>query len=244
MSKNVLIAGKDLPACADFASSLVLGGNNVALASSAESGSDYIPEGLSVIEWNKGSSVSARSVVLQAETKNGFCDDFIFYFDSAFFASKFKNFSNEICAQACDEMITSFQYLTIEALNRIQQHKTKSRLVFILKSQPSCRDTALSPNLKSIVENPSSPLVAAAEAAFANFAENVAVLSAADENLHVLLVSGDEGNEVMQKDSVFASWLNSYIDSCDNLKNKPGLKVAVNWVKAGAKNPGGFALFK
>ena len=86
--------------------------------------------------------------------------------------------------------------------------------------------------------------MAAAEAAFANFAENVAVLSAADENLHVLLVSGDEGNEVMQKDSVFASWLNSYIDSCDNLKNKPGLKVAVNWVKAGAKNPGGFALFK
>lgn len=244
MSKNVLIAGKDLPAVADFANGLVLSGNNVALASSESAGQEYIPEGLTLIAWNKCSAVSARSVVIQSETKNGYTDDFIFYFDSAYFAAKYKNFSNELCAQACDEMISSFQYLTLEALARIEQHKTKSRLVFVLKSQPNCKDVALSPNLKSVVENPSNPFVAAGEAAFANFAENIAVLSAADENLQVLLVSGDEANETMQKDSGFASWLNSYIDSCDQLKNKPGLKVSVNWIKAGSKNPGGFSLFK
>lgn len=244
MSKNVLIAGKELPAVADFANGIVLCENNVALAVSDDSDQTDAPAGLSLVKWNKGSSVAARSVIIQAETKTGFADDFILYFDAPYFAAKYSSFSNEVTAQACDEMISSFQYLAIEALSRIEQHKTKSRIIFVLKTQPSCKDVALQPNLKSIVENPSNPFVAGAEAAFATFAENVAVLSAADENLQVLLVAGDETNETMQKDSTFASWLNSYIVASDELKSKPSVKAAVNWVKAGSKNPGGFSLFK
>lgn len=244
MSKNVLIAGKDLPAAADFANGMLLADNNVALAVNSEDEQNEVPAGVKAVNWNKSSAVSARSVIIQAETKTGFIDDFILYFDSAFFASKFKDFSNEVCARSADEMISSFQYLALEALNRIQQHKTKSRIIFVLKSQPSCKDVALSPNLKSSVENPSNPFVAASEAAFATFAENTAVLSSTDQNLQVLLVTGDETNETMQKDSDFASWLNSYINASDELKNKPSLKASVNWVKAGAKNPGGFSLFK
>ena len=113
-----------------------------------------------------------------------------------------------------------------------------------MKAQPSVKDVVLSPNLKSLVQNPSNAFVAAGEAAFATFAENVAAASAEDENLSVLLVAGDDQNEVMRNDSSFSSWLNGYISACDELKNKPSAKNSASWVKAGSKNPGGFSLFK
>ena len=117
-------------------------------------------------------------------------------------------------------------------------------MIFVLKAQPSLKDVVLSPSLRASVQNPSSPFVAAGEAAFATFAENLAIVSGDDENLSVLLVSGDEQNEVMQKDSTFAQWLMNYILASDELKNKPSVKQAASWVKAGAKNPGGFSLFR
>lgn len=249
MGKNIFIAGKELPGVAGFAEGFVLKENNVVLALSAEpedSGmsADSGVSGVKKIEWRRGSGVAARSAVIQAESEIGFIDDFILYYDSAFYSSVFDEFSTEYCAKACDSLVSSFQFLALEIMARVKQHKSRSRIVFALKAQPSVKDVILSPNLKSLVQNPSNAFVAAGEAAFATFAENVAAVSAEDENLSVLLVAGDDQNEVMRNDSSFSSWLNGYISACDELKNKPSAKNSASWVKAGSKNPGGFSLFK
>lgn len=243
MGKNVFIAGKELSSLADFAEGFVLGENNVAVAVSDESEGN-VSSSIKVVNWNRGSGVAARSAVIQAETAIGYADDYILYYDSPYFASVFNGFSTENCAEACDVLVSSFQFLALEIINRIKQRKQKSRLVFILKAQPNYKDVVLSPGIKSVVENPSNPFVAAGEAAFATFAENISIMAGDDENLSILLVSGDLQNEVMRKDSVFASWLNGYLDASDELKGKPSVKSIVNWVKAGSKNPGGFSLFR
>ncbi len=242
MGKNILIAGKELPAVADFADGFVIKENNVALALSDEE--KNAPSGVKVIGWRRGSGVAARAALIQAETELGFIDDFILYYDSAFYSEVFNDFSTENCAESCDSLISSYQFLALEVINRVKQHKSKSRIVFALKAQPSEKDVILSPNLKSFVQNPSNAFVAAGEAAFATFAENVAASSVYDENLSVLLVAGDDQNEVMHKDSSFASWLNGYILALDEMKTKNSAKNITNWVKAGAKNPSGFSLFK
>lgn len=242
MGKNIFIAGKELPAVADFADGFVIKENNVVLALSGEE--KNAPSGVKVIGWRRGSGVSARTSLIQAETELGFIDDFILYYDSAFYSEMFDNFSTENCAESCDTLISSYQFLALEIMNRVKQHKSKSRIVFALKAQPSEKDIILSPNLKTFVKNPSNAFVAAGEAAFATFAENVAASSVADENLSILLVAGDDQNEVMRRDSLFSSWLNGYILALDEMKNKNSAKSVTNWVKAGAKNPGGFSLFK
>lgn len=243
MSKNIFIAGKKLPEVSSFADGFVLGENNVIVADPDDSKQE-IPSGIKTVSWNRGSGVSARSAVIQSEAIMGFADDFILYFDSAYFASELKDFSIENCSECCDILISSYQFLALEILNRIKQRRSKSRVIFILKSQPDIKDAVLSPNLRNIASEPSNPFVAAGEAAFATFAENFAVLSGEEENLSVLLISGDNQNEVMMKDSSLASWLLDYIKASDELKNKPSVKNSVNWIKAGAKAPGGFSLFK
>ena len=242
MGKNIFIAGKELPAVADFADGFVIKENNVALALSGEE--KNAPSGVKVIDWRRGSGVAARTALIQAETEFGFIDDFILYYDSAFYSEIFRDFSTENCAESCDTLISSFQFLALEIINRVKQHKSKARIVFALKAQPSEKDVALSPNLKGFVQNPSNAFVAAGEAAFATFAENVAASSVEDENLSVLLVAGDDQSEVMHKDSSFSAWLNGYILALDEMKSKTSAKTITAWVKAGAKNPGGFSLFK
>ncbi len=242
MGKNIFIAGKELPAVADFADGFVIKENNVALALSGEE--KNAPSGVKVIDWRRGSGVAARAALIQAETELGFIDDFILYYDSAFYSEIFRDFSTENCAESCDTLISSYQFLALEIMNRVKQHKSKARIVFALKAQPSEKDVALSPNLKGFVQNPSNAFVAAGEAAFATFAENVAAYSVDDENLSVLLVAGDDQSEVMHKDSSFSAWLNGYILALDEMKSKNSAKTITAWVKAGAKNPGGFSLFK
>lgn len=242
MGKNIFIAGKELPAVADFADGFVIKENNVALALSSEE--KNAPSGVKVIDWRRGSGVAARTALIQAETELGFIDDFILYYDSAFYSEIFNSFSTENCAESCDTLISSFQFLALEIINRVKQHKSKARIVFTLKAQPSEKDVVLSPNLRNFVQNPSNAFVAAGEAAFATFAENVAASSVEDENLSVLLVAGDDQNEVMHKDSTFASWLDGYILALDEMKSKNSAKNVTSWVKVGAKTPGGFSLFK
>ncbi len=248
MGKNIFIAGKELPFAADFADGFAIKENNVVLAVSNEdensSSGSFGGSGVKVVELRRGSGVAARSAVIQAETELGFIDDFILYYDSSFYSSVYEDCSTQNCAEACDALISSYQFLALEIIGRVNQRKSKARIVFALKAQPSEKDVILSPNLKTFVQNPSNAFVAAGEAAFATFAENIAAASIDNENLSVLLVAGDDQNETMHKDSSFASWLDGYISACDELKSKPSAKNITSWVKAGAKNPGGFSFFK
>ena len=96
--------------------------------------------------------------------------------------------------------------------------------------------------LKKMNITPSNPIVSAAEAAFATFAENFAAQELNSEDVSVLLITGDQQNETMADDLNLGSWLKDYINSLDQLKK--GIPKSTNWIKAGAKASGGFSLFK
>ena len=245
MSKTILIAGKDFPESESFAEKLALGEFSVAVSTSSaanqEEGSQA-SSGISVLTWNRDSAISARSLLIQAETANGFTDNYILYFDAEYFTSKYESCSPEICARACDNMILGFQYLTLEILNRIKQHKTNAKLIFLLKTHPTYHEVLHSSALKKMNLTPANPIVAASEAAFATFAENVAAMENENEFASILLISGDQANETSKNDDALGSWLKDYIIACDQLKK--GIPKSTSWVKAGSKAPGGFALFR
>lgn len=243
MSKKILIVGKDLASTRDFAEAFSLSDCSVAVAEDSSKNS-VAASSVSVVTWNKVSSVSARSLIIQTETSIGFVDDYILYFDSPLFASEYSSFSADNCQKSCDEMIAAFQYFAIEAINRIEKRNVPGRLIFIVKTHPSMKDFLQSPSVKNMVSIPANPFVAAGEAAFANFAENVAAMEIERENVSVLLVSGDSQNETMQNSSSMASWLCDYINALDNQKSKGSGKNSVSWVKAGAKMPGSFPFFR
>ncbi len=244
MAKNILIAGKELPSIAEFADSFALSGNNVVVADENGESKGLSSKDIKVLTWNKCSAVAARALILQAESLIGVPDRFIFYFDAEYFARKFSSFSLDACSYANDSMVLGFQYLVMEVLNRIQQHGSKATIVFILKPVASLRDAILNPVLKSTGIDIANPLVAAAEAAFATFAESIAAMQFNNENVQVLLVSGDENNEILKKDSSLSQWLDFYIEAALLAKHKPSAKNALAWVKAGSKNPSSFSLFR
>lgn len=240
MEKNILIAGKDLPSCSDFADEFALNGFNVAVTGNPEDSKSLSSSEIKIISWNKSSAISARSLIIQAETLNNTTTEAILYFDAPLFTSKFSNLSTDLCAPACDSMILGFQYLTLELLTRIKQHKTKTRIIFILKTQPTLCDINKSNTLKRIVDSPANTLVASAEAAFATFTENISTQLLTDEYAFPLLITGDTQNETMQKDSNLASWLKNYIELLDSKKTE---QKTASWIKAGTKPSIAFSLF-
>ena len=248
MSKTILIAGKNYPEAEDFAEKFALGEFTVALSTgsdtrkSSEDENQSAASGISLVNWNRDSAISARSLIIQTETLNGFTDNYILYFDASYFASKYENCSSEICARAMDNMLLGFQYLTLEILNRIRQHKSPCKMIFLLKSHPTFHEVLHSSALKKMNIRPANPLVASAEAAFATFAENIAAMEAENEYASIILISGDQTNETCKNDESLGLWLKDYIIALDQLKK--GVPKSTSWVKAGAKAPGGFALFR
>lgn len=239
MGKNILIAGKDVPSCTDFAEKLSLSGCNVVVAVSSDTKESRLSSEIKTVLWNKSSAISARSVIIQAETFHTFTDDAILYFDAPQFASQFSSLATDICAPAFDAMILGFQYMTLELINRTEQHKSKSRIIFILKTHPTMADSDRS--AKRILSAPANAIVASAEAAFATFAENIAAHVSESQYSSVLLVTGDSQNETMQKDSSLAEWLNGYVEILDE---KKGGQKSSAWIKAGAKASSGFSIFR
>ena len=243
MEQNILIAGKNLPESVDLAESFALQGFDVIITGRQEEKKLLQNSNIQVAPWNKTSAVSARSFVIQSEIASGKLDNALLYFDAPMFASQFTSFSIEESPRALDEMVSGFQYLAIELLTRFEQHRTKAKLIFAIKTHPSVNDVLHSQNLKSSISGPANPFVAAAEASFATFAENVAALYGDKENITILLVTGNSQSEIMKKDSTFASWLSNYIFQVDGLKRKIDAKHSAKWIKAGAKNPGAFPFF-
>lgn len=240
MSKNILIAGKDFPDSQEFVKKFELSDFNIVV--SGETPEEDSGQGFSIAPWNRDSAISARYLILQAETINGFCENYILYFDSTYFAIKYSSCSTDICARACDAMILGFQYLALEILNRIEQHKSQAKLIFLLKSNPTANEILRSSSLRKSGAISVNPIVSAAEAAFATFAENLAAKEIDNEYARILLISGDRSNDISANDSALASWLKDYINACDELKK--GVPPSTNWIKAGAKAPTEFSLFR
>jgi hypothetical protein len=245
MKKTILIAGKDLPSGGNFTEGMANAGYNVVVTGNPETdGGSGLSESVAAASWNRPSSISARSLVLQAENLFGSVNETVLYFDADAYASQFPVFSPEECTRSEDTMISGYQYLAMATISRLEQRKSSGKLVFLLKRHPTMEEVLHSPAVRNSTASPAGPFVGAAQAAFAAFAENVAALAGDKPNLTVVLVSCDANNETAAKDENLAAWLAVYLSAVDNLKNKPGARQAINWVKAGSKGPGLLSLFR
>lgn len=244
MGKNILVAGKDLPESERFVESLVSAGNNVAVTYQNEASHLSLPEERAAqVKWNRASPVSARAIITETENSFGSLDAAILYFDAPSFAQTFTECTVQEISHALDILVAGYQYLAVELLARFNQKKHDGRIVFLLKTQTSLTDVSKSSSQRGSTMRPSGPIVAASQAAFGTFAENFAVLAAAQEYGSVVLTIGNTQNETAVKDGVLASWLSNYLKTLDG-KPKPDANTAPSWVKAGARGSGIFSLFK
>jgi NAD(P)-dependent dehydrogenase (short-subunit alcohol dehydrogenase family) len=240
MGKTIFIAGKDLPDGGDFADGMALAGRKTAVTGNPENDRNSVSSADIVITpWNRPSSISARSAVLEAETAFGSAaEDAVLYFDAPLYASRFTGFTPDECTRAADTMVTGYGYMAVELLSRLDQRSASGRIVFLLKQHPTLEQALRSASIRSSVSTPCSPLVSAAQASFTALAENTAALAGDRPNVTVILVTCDEQNEAAAKDSTLASWLSGYLDEVEGLKNKLSAKQSLVWIKAGAKGPG------
>ena len=105
-------------------------------------------------------------------------------------------------------------------------------------------DAVKNPNLRLENRILSKTLVASASVAFKAFAENFAASVCEADDVIPVLVECDSSNELSKNDSAFMAWLCEYLSKLDDLKKELSAKQKVSWIKAGAKVPGGFGIFK
>ena len=246
MDKTILIAGKNIPDGSDFASSLSVKGRSVITVASPDDKKEVITEnGYSAVPWNRASALSARSLILNCLNVSNHLDEVVLFFDEPQAAIDFNRTSATETARIIDELVLGYQYLLAEAVARFEQKKLRNeeigmgKLVFLYKVNPSESDAALNPNVRATTTL-SSPLVAAAAAAFKAFAENTAALYTESDTVYPVLIICDSSMEVSHRDNTLASWLADYLNSIDDLKKRPAAKQLVSWIKAGAKKAGGW----
>lgn len=245
MNKTVLVAGKDLPYGADFAEALAKCERQVVITGKPDTDKAFVShEAIAIASWNRPSSISARTLVLQAENAFLKVDEMILYFDASLYASQFTSLSPEECSRAQDTMVQGYQYVAMEFLTRLDARKQNGTLVFINRTHPGMADAVSSPSAKSTTAIFANPFVKSAEKAFQGFAENIAAFVGEKPQTNVVLVSCSSTNDANESDSALATWLVSYIDSLERAKKKPTVRQTLQWLKIGSKLQTGFQLFR
>lgn len=250
MGKLILFAGKEFPAGNDMASGASFQGRKViatSIASPAQNEDDGESEenvqkqgGILLVNWNRSSPLSCRSLALKCENEGGL-DEAVIVFDEFYLATKYREIDNN--AQILEELVSSYQYLTQELIARFNRQPERPRkLIFLYKSNFSLADAINSSTVRALGIELSNPLIACAAGAFQFYAENMAAKLAAGSNITPILVSCEPGNDLSKRDSSLSVWLCEYMDSIDALKKPLSPKQKVSWVKAGAKNPSGFGI--
>lgn len=254
MEKTILIAGKDSPAGNEFAEGFLLASRNVLLTSAHEVPVDSENQNqdssdtnkIILEEWNRSSSLSARSLVLQTETNFSRIDEAVLIFDKEQHAADATKMNAAESSRISGDLISGYQYLALELLNRFEKKNTaaeqNSRLIFIIEECPTVSDCIKTPALRNGTKSIASPLVAAAGAAFVSFAENIAAVYADKPYVSIYLVKCDH-DDFSGSDKSLAKWLADYLDNADEGKHKQNSKKSIQWIKAGAKT-GGFSFFR
>lgn len=245
MSKTVLAAGKDLPYGADFAEALAKCGLQVVVTGKPDTDKAFVSnEAIAVASWNRPSSISARTLVLQAENAFLKVDEMILYFDASLYATQFTSLVPEECSRAQDVMVSGYQYAAMEFLTRLDARKQNGTLVFINRTHPGMADAVSTPSSKSTTAVFANPFVKSAEKAFQAFAENIAAYVGAKPQVDVVLVSCGAQNDSNESDAALASWLSSYTAALETAKKKPTVRQTLQWIKIGSKLQTGFQLFR
>lgn len=240
---DILLAGKDLPDCLEFAEGLL---NTKKIFTCAKKDLDLSPfesEGIYSCQWNRSSAISSRSFIIKAETTMQELNQYVIYFDSMYFASKFELDKTENVSVALDTMFASYQFFINELLLRLEQRKDPVVLSFVLRSYPSKFETLHSSN-KNVNLVPSSNIVNAAQSAFISLAENISTLVADKPYLSIILAKCDHTNEMYNDEKALGNWVSQTMDSVSTQKSHQSVKQASTWLKPGAKVSSGFSFFK
>ena len=240
---DILIVGKDLPDGLDFAEAFVATRKVFCVARDESEVQNFEAEGIVAATWNRSSAISSRSLIIKAETKLEQLDEFVLFFDSYWFATRFELDRTEDVSVAVETMISSFQYFINELMLRMEQRKDPVTVAFVAKTYPSKAEIVHSGN-KSINLHPTSNIVNAAQQAFISLAENFATLVSDRQYLSVLLAKCDQTNELYDSDKQLGSWVKESINTIEGFKSHQNVKQACTWVKAGGKVSNGFSLFK
>lgn len=240
---DILLAGKDLPDCLEFAEGALI---NKKLFTSAKKDLDLSPfesEGIYSCQWNRSSAISSRSLIIKAETTMQDLTQYVVYFDSMYFASKFELDRTDNVSVAMDAMFTGYQFFVNELLLRLEQRKDPAIVAFVVRTYPSKFET-LHTGTKSVNLVPSSNIVNAAQTAFISLAENISTLVADKPYLSALLAKCEPGNEIYNDERALGSWVSQTMDILKTQKSHQSLKQASTWIKPGAKVSAGFSFFK
>lgn len=239
---NILLIGKDLPDCIDFAEGIVAD-NNVLYASAKTEADEnkFETERIFSSVWNKASAISAHSFAIKAENKLTTIDNIIFYFDASYYCSKYELDKTEEISIGVDTMISSYLYSVSEILKRIDQRKEKITVTFLLKEYPSKAETTLNPKIQTSAY--ASTIVTAAQSAFAAMAEDFAINVADREYLSVILGKCQISNEIYKNEKLIGAWCVESFNAMQALKAPQTVKAAAAWNKVGTKIQTGFSLF-
>lgn len=248
MSKTLLIAGQDYPLTTKYIDAALLTERSVFATVSEEMSKkeentivdensiQVVPAGAEILNWNRSSPISARSIIIKAEASYERLDEALLIFDSPSFGAKFKDYSPSVLSRAMDEMVLGYNLLISETLERYAV-KGGGALVFLLNYAPSQVDMVRGLARKSPYEVPLPLPVAIAQQSFVAMAESIALRYSGANDISVLLVR----NEAEREESI-PSWLFQYMD--DTLKEHAlSGKNSVNWIKPGSKYSSGFSLF-
>ena len=66
---DILIVGKDLPDCLDFAEAFVATRKVFCVAKEETEASNFEAEGIVAATWNRASAISSRALIIKSETK-------------------------------------------------------------------------------------------------------------------------------------------------------------------------------
>ena len=240
---DILIVGKDLPDCLDFAEAFVTTRKVYCVCKDESEAEDFESEGIYASTWNRSSAISSRSLIIKAETRLEELNQIVLFFDSYYFGTRFELDRTEDVSAAVDTMIASFQYFINELLLRLEQRKDPVTVVFLAKTYPSKAENLRSGN-KNVNIHPTSNIVNSAQEAFIALAENFATLVGDKQYLSVLLAKCEQTNELYNSDKQLAAWVKECLGTIEGFKTHQGAKQACTWVRAGGKISNGFSLFK
>lgn len=240
---DLLFVGKELPEGLEIAESFITSRKVFSITKTEAEELNFEAENILASTWNKTSAISARALLIKAETKLDNLNQYLIYFDAPYYNSIFELDRTETISHAFDSMILSYQYLLSELIARIDQKKENACVFFFIKKAISKTEALLQPN-KTINIQPASNSVITSQNAFIATAEHFSTFISDRPYLSVVLAKCEPSNELYNNDKEIGSWIKQSFDSLENSKNKQTLKQSSSWVKAGAKLPLGFALFK
>lgn len=239
MEKGLIITGKDFPDSAAFVNAALANSFSAAVSISEQNKKELPAEPVKAAVWQRSSSLSARSFVLEAQTSLPALTHAVLIFDAALYAKTGGAFTGETqaLAQGIDSLICSYMYITHELIDRFKKLGAGT-LCFVYKAHPGKSDyTKLNARLKETL-NPAPPLLSAAAEAFKSFAENTAASYAASSIKFLLLeYAPGPDSETETADYLFS------LPQMHNTGINGKAEKSVRWLRPGAKFPAVINLF-